>query len=90
MTGAADWAMGLHGARVLVTGAAGFIGFHLAERLLQAGVPVAGLDNLNDYYDPALKRARLEILRQNQAFEFIEADLADEVLKEGEKAGVAA
>ena len=49
--------------RILVTGAAGFIGFHLSRRLLEAGVQVAGIDNLNDYYDPSLKESRLAILR---------------------------
>lgn len=74
----AAWAAALKGAPpVLITGAAGFIGFFLAERLLQAGVPVVGLDNLNDYYDPALKRARLEILRQQRDFGFVEANLED-------------
>ena len=48
---------------ILVTGAAGFIGFHVARRLLAEGRAVVGLDNLNDYYDPALKQARLDILR---------------------------
>ena len=46
----------------LVTGTAGFIGFHLAERLLQEGRQVVGIDNMNDYYDPALKEARLQRL----------------------------
>ncbi|MFM9072934.1 MAG: NAD-dependent epimerase/dehydratase family protein, partial [Cyanobium sp.] len=49
---------------VLVTGAAGFIGFHLSRRLLERGTPVIGLDNLNPYYDPALKRARLARLQE--------------------------
>ena len=62
---------------VLITGAAGFIGYFLAERLLQAGIPVLGLDNLNDYYDPALKLARLDLLRQHEGFAFEEMDLAD-------------
>lgn len=62
---------------ILVTGAAGFIGFHLARRYLDAGRPVVGLDNLNDYYDVSLKQARLDVLRRNPAFEFIRADLAD-------------
>ncbi|HEX9161732.1 MAG TPA: NAD-dependent epimerase/dehydratase family protein, partial [Thermoanaerobaculia bacterium] len=62
--------------RVLVTGAAGFIGYHVAERLLARGDLVVGYDNVNDYYDPALKRARLERLRRDDNFEFVEADLA--------------
>lgn len=63
--------------RVLVTGAAGFIGYHLSERLLGAGDEVVGLDNLNDYYDPKLKEARLERLKKHQAFRFLRADLGD-------------
>ncbi len=62
---------------ILVTGAAGFIGFHVARQLLAEGRTVVGLDNLNSYYDPALKRARLAILQQSGAFSFVEADLAD-------------
>lgn len=65
------------GPPVLVTGAAGFIGFFLCERLLQAGIAVVGLDNLNDYYDPALKQARLAMLRQAEGFQFVAADLSD-------------
>jgi UDP-glucuronate 4-epimerase len=61
----------------LVTGAAGFIGFHVACQLLAEGRSVIGLDNLNDYYDPALKQSRLNILRQHAAFSFVHADLAD-------------
>jgi UDP-glucuronate 4-epimerase len=61
----------------LVTGAAGFIGFHVARRLLAEGRDVTGLDNLNTYYDPALKQARLDILRENPRFAFVKADLAD-------------
>ena len=49
--------------KLLVTGAAGFIGFHTAKLLLERGDQVVGLDNLNDYYDPALKAARLDILK---------------------------
>ena len=62
---------------LLVTGCAGFIGFHLAKRLLEAGKPVIGLDNLNDYYDPALKLARLELLKRYPGFVFLKLDLAD-------------
>jgi UDP-glucuronate 4-epimerase len=61
----------------LVTGAAGFIGFHVAERLLAAGHQVTGLDNLNDYYDVNLKLSRLALLQANPAFRFVKGDLAD-------------
>ena len=61
----------------LVTGAAGFIGFHLARRLLEQGRSVVGLDNLNDYYDVALKQARLRELERIQGFRFVRMDLAD-------------
>ena len=64
---------------ILVTGAAGFIGFHVARRLLADGRSVVGLDNLNSYYDPALKAARLDILRREQNFAFEQIDLADRV-----------
>jgi UDP-glucuronate 4-epimerase len=63
--------------KVLVTGAAGFIGFHLAQRLLARGDAVAGIDNLNDYYDVSLKEARLERLRETTGFRFVRADIAD-------------
>jgi UDP-glucuronate 4-epimerase len=62
---------------ILVTGAAGFIGFHTARQLLAEGRNVVGLDNLNSYYDPALKQARLNILRQASGFGFEQTDLAD-------------
>ena len=63
--------------KILVTGAAGFIGMHVAGRLLAAGHQVTGLDNLNDYYDPALKQARLARLRDLPGFAFHRLDLAD-------------
>src|SRR5436309_4870976 len=61
----------------LVTGAAGFIGFHVSRQLLAEGRHVVGLDNLNSYYDPALKRSRLDILRKLSHFSFMQVDLAD-------------
>jgi UDP-glucuronate 4-epimerase len=66
------------GQAILVTGAAGFIGFHVAQRLLQAGHEVVGVDNLNDYYDPALKQARLNLLRNDPRFRFVKLDLAEQ------------
>jgi len=63
--------------RVLVTGAAGFIGYHVARRLLARGDAVTGLDNLNAYYDVTLKEARLSRLRGEPGFNFVRADLAD-------------
>ena len=62
---------------VLVTGAAGFIGMHCALRLLERGLPVVGIDNLNSYYDVALKEARLAQLQRHPNFRFIKLDLAD-------------
>ncbi len=64
-------------APILVTGAAGFIGFALARRLLEGGRAVVGIDSINDYYDPALKEARLAVLRQFNSFTFHRLDLAD-------------
>ena len=63
--------------QVLITGAAGFIGFHLAHRLLQDGARVCGIDNLNDYYDVQLKRDRLARLGAEAGFEFQQLDLCD-------------
>lgn len=62
---------------VLVTGTAGFIGFHVARRLLEDGCVVYGLDDLNDYYDPTLKESRLEILRKHDTFRFFHYNIAD-------------
>ncbi len=63
--------------RILVTGAAGFIGFHLSLRFLEQGHSVTGLDNLNDYYSVELKKSRLDILLQKPGFSFAGQDLAD-------------
>jgi len=63
--------------KILVTGAAGFIGFHLAKRLLDEGYVVVGIDNLNPYYDVTLKQARLNILKTKPSFLFVKADIAD-------------
>ncbi len=63
--------------KILVTGAAGFIGFHLARRLLGDGAAVIGFDNLNPYYDVALKEARLRLLEGQANFRFVRGDLAD-------------
>lgn len=62
---------------VLVTGAAGFIGFHVTQRLLAEGRQVIGIDSLNSYYDPRLKQARLELLKPQAGFSFLKLDLAD-------------
>ncbi|HRA80176.1 MAG TPA: NAD-dependent epimerase [Thauera sp.] len=63
--------------KILVTGAAGFIGMHASERLLARGDEVIGLDNLNDYYDPTLKEARLARLTPQKSFRFVKMDVAD-------------
>ncbi len=63
---------------VLITGAAGFIGFHLAKRLLAMGATILGFDNVNDYYDVSLKESRLQILKEYLKFTFVKGDLADE------------
>src|SRR3954471_14253923 len=64
---------------ILVTGAAGFIGFHVATTLLDRGERVIGIDNLNDYYDVSLKEARLAMLREHREFTFAKLDVADRV-----------
>jgi UDP-glucuronate 4-epimerase len=64
--------------KVLVTGGAGFIGFHLSKRLLELGADVLGFDNLNSYYDVRLKQSRLDILNQFSHYTFTKGDLADE------------
>ena len=69
--------------KFLVTGAAGFIGFNVVQRLCNAGHDVIGIDNLNDYYEVSLKEARLNILSKLQNFRFLKLDLAD-------RAGIAA
>src|SRR5690554_3362172 len=71
--------------RVLVTGSAGFIGFHTAKKLLERGDEVVGFDSVNDYYDTSLKEARLAILEQtaketSSAYTFIRGNLADQAL----------
>jgi UDP-glucuronate 4-epimerase len=64
--------------KILVTGAAGFIGFHLTDYLLRQGETVVGIDNLNNYYDVSLKQARLEQLQPNKLFTFAHLELADQ------------
>lgn len=78
---------------ILVTGSAGFIGFHTAQRLLARGETVVGLDNLNDYYDPRLKEARLTLLEKQSAYRHARLDLADRqgvtrLFEEAKPAGV--
>jgi UDP-glucuronate 4-epimerase len=63
--------------KVLVTGAAGFIGFHTAKRLLDRGDEVIGIDNVNTYYDPTLKEARVAQLQGRNGFKFVRQDIAD-------------
>ena len=63
--------------RIFVTGSAGFIGYHVARRLLDRGDDVVGIDNVNDYYDPSLKEARLALLRAYPRFTFERIDIAD-------------
>ncbi|HRK53722.1 MAG TPA: NAD-dependent epimerase [Cyclobacteriaceae bacterium] len=63
--------------QVLVTGAAGFIGFHLSKRLLQLGYAVVGIDNMNDYYEISLKESRLKLLKEIGGFEFRQLSIGD-------------
>jgi UDP-glucuronate 4-epimerase len=63
--------------KILITGAAGFIGFHLSNRLINGNYQVTGIDNMNDYYDVDLKKARLDILLREESFQFKKVDLAD-------------
>lgn len=67
------------GTPILVTGAAGFIGFHLSQRLCELGYRVIGIDNLNDYYDVGLKNSRLDILKRKKDFTFCQLDLANRI-----------
>ena len=68
---------------IMVTGAAGFIGFHVSRTLLRMGARVVGIDNLSDYYDVALKRDRLKVLNANDRFVFYHENIQNlEVLKE--------
>ncbi len=68
--------------KILVTGAAGFIGYHVSKRLLERGDEVIGIDNLNDYYDPRLKEARLGQLEPSAKFRFLKMDIADRAAME--------
>ena len=69
--------MKTEGYKILITGAAGFIGFHLSKKLLSESYEIIGIDNLNDYYDPKLKQSRLDILSRHKNFKFKKADLKD-------------
>jgi len=64
--------------KVLVTGAAGFIGYHVSNTLLKSGYEVVGLDNLSDYYDVELKKARLSLLSDQDSFKFLKQDVSEE------------
>lgn len=75
--------------KILVTGSAGFIGYHVSQRLLTEGRQVLGIDNLNAYYDPGLKHARLARLTRYPGFEFIKIDIADRAAMEALFAGEA-
>lgn len=66
--------------KYLITGVAGFIGFHLAKKLLEQGAQVVGIDNMNDYYDVTLKEARLNIISKFDGFSFVKGSIADKTL----------
>ena len=72
----------MNGTQILITGSAGFIGFHVASRLLLNGCQVVGVDNLNSYYDPSLKKARISILKNNPAFQFLQLDISNRIAVE--------
>ena len=63
--------------KVLITGAAGFIGSHLCERILDNGLSVVGIDNFDDFYDPQIKRGNISTCLKNKNFRLIEADIRD-------------
>ena len=65
--------------KILVTGSAGFIGFHLCKKLLERGEEVIGIDNINDYYDVNLKNRRIENLKVYKNFKFQKVDIADKI-----------
>ena len=65
--------------KILITGVAGFIGFHLAKRLLAENKKIIGIDNLNNYYDVNLKKSRLKILKKNKDFEFLKTDINNKI-----------
>jgi UDP-glucuronate 4-epimerase len=69
--------------KVLITGAVGFIGFHLSKKLLDQSYQIIGIDNLNDYYDPRLKQTRLELLEQYNNFSFKKVDIKDKAQVDG-------
>lgn len=66
-----------NGIIIIITGSAGFIGFHVAKKLLEEGITVIGIDNMNDYYDPSLKEARNKILQQYTSYIFYQIDITD-------------
>ena len=66
--------------KILITGAAGFIGFHISQKLLKEYYQIIGIDNMNDYYDPSLKQSRIEILGKYNNFNFHKVDLKDRVV----------